>query len=561
MGHHNNVRYRDHNKKAQPIELWLKLYAKRPLYLLSLLVFSVTVSLLTYLCYQDYYISDAEKIRIADLASIGIKQKNRALLEQTLSVVKDKVRAKVVLFCDDKRVLIKIPSGSEFTCSSILKEYNQMTIPIVGFNNYSIVAIKSIYQMIKLIIFSFVLTVLIMGLFAMILSRLRYMLLNGIIYPLSNGTQYIKNDSADFTINTPIVEIKEIFEKYKEHFRLINDLNEKALVQEKQAAVGKVVQHIAHDLKNPLMVVDEALYARDWNDYSSRLVNSKTAMNKLLMMVESFKKADVEGIVKPTLYTVDLKSVKDVMLPLAKKRGIELCFKQETLEKLTLDWPKVERAILNLVGNACECGADKVECHVFIDGPKLLVQVKDNGLGVPEELRDSLFQTGATHGKQDGSGLGLSFVREVARGHGGDASYRREGNESIFCFELPHADMDAWSQKPLSHSNEINPEFKEQEVACGDLQDQSSKDRSLVVVADKILYTELGKIESLKAELTDDIEKIPHALLLIASNALQMTRAMKNKTPCILAKSNENIENLSSKVHLQLKAHAKNVTT
>lgn len=79
----------------------------------------------------------------------------------------------------------------------------------------------------------------------------------------------------------------------------------------------------------------------------------------------------------------------------------------------------------------------KIEYEVE-DG-NLILRVIDDGPGIPEEFLPRLFQRGATHGKPDGTGLGLAYVRQIMRGHGGDVTYRRENDLTIFECRLPNA--------------------------------------------------------------------------------------------------------------------------
>jgi len=48
------------------------------------------------------------------------------------------------------------------------------------------------------------------------------------------------------------------------------------------------------------------------------------------------------------------------------------------------------------------------------------VSVSDNGPGIPEEVRETVFEPFVTYGKDTGTGLGLAIVQKVVRDHGGD---------------------------------------------------------------------------------------------------------------------------------------------
>ncbi len=74
-----------------------------------------------------------------------------------------------------------------------------------------------------------------------------------------------------------------------------------------------------------------------------------------------------------------------------------------------------------LYENALQAGATRVETRGAREGDTVTVDVTDDGPGVPEAVRATLFDPLVTT-KKEGTGLGLALVRRVARAHGGDAS-------------------------------------------------------------------------------------------------------------------------------------------
>jgi nitrogen-specific signal transduction histidine kinase len=90
-----------------------------------------------------------------------------------------------------------------------------------------------------------------------------------------------------------------------------------------------------------------------------------------------------------------------------------------------LDEKQIERAIYNLLLNACQsvrsaAVAPQVTATLEVAGKFIVLEVVDNGEGVPDSIRNSLFQPFVSEGKQKGSGLGLTLARCIAIEHGGD---------------------------------------------------------------------------------------------------------------------------------------------
>jgi signal transduction histidine kinase len=102
----------------------------------------------------------------------------------------------------------------------------------------------------------------------------------------------------------------------------------------------------------------------------------------------------------------------------------------------------LRRALRNLLENARRYGGSDVEVHVERKGEQAIVRVSDRGPGVPERMRERIFESFFRmpgHAEQDGGvGLGLSLVKQIAERHGGSVRCEgREGGGSSFVLTLP----------------------------------------------------------------------------------------------------------------------------
>ena len=104
------------------------------------------------------------------------------------------------------------------------------------------------------------------------------------------------------------------------------------------------------------------------------------------------------------------------------------------------DAAQVRRALLNLARNAVAAARDgQVQIVAAGDGERVRIEVRDDGPGVPADLREKIFAPFFTT-REKGTGLGLAFVREIARDHGSEIGVRdAPGGGSVFSFDLLRA--------------------------------------------------------------------------------------------------------------------------
>jgi signal transduction histidine kinase len=94
--------------------------------------------------------------------------------------------------------------------------------------------------------------------------------------------------------------------------------------------------------------------------------------------------------------------------------------------------------LANLAHNAAQAGARRIEVDARGDGERVIIEVADDGPGIPAGLRPELFKPFAVSARNGGSGLGLAIAREIVRAHGGDLVLAATGPEgTVFRIELP----------------------------------------------------------------------------------------------------------------------------
>lgn len=227
---------------------------------------------------------------------------------------------------------------------------------------------------------------------------------------------------------------------------------------------------LVHDLRNPLTSILACLELLELDgpqavDAGERVIRiAQDSGTKMLGMVDAILEVSrlEAGALPLDLRPVALESLVQEVLalqrPLADLRGQTLLAEvPDGLPPAWADRALVARVIQNLIGNAIKFSPDGSQVRLRVerpseDGQPLRVRVCDDGPGVPEDLRDRLFEkfvAGRQLGR--GSGLGLLFCRLVVEAHGGRIALESAaGRGATFSFTLPLAP--ARQPAPLAHA-------------------------------------------------------------------------------------------------------------
>ena len=130
-----------------------------------------------------------------------------------------------------------------------------------------------------------------------------------------------------------------------------------------------------------------------------------------------------------------------IMLKHRLKNGIEVVREYDhTIPRMTVRGRELNQVWTNLITNAVDAMNGKGTLRIVTkcsDG-KALVQVIDNGTGIPPGIKDRIFEPFfTTKGVNEGTGLGLDIAARVVRNHGGDIQVKSEPGHTVFGVRLP----------------------------------------------------------------------------------------------------------------------------
>lgn len=238
----------------------------------------------------------------------------------------------------------------------------------------------------------------------------------------------------------------EIGKLVKEYNRLTDELEKSANLlaeKERDSAWREMARQVAHEIKNPLtpMKLNVEFLEKAWKDkapdFPERMGRFKSMMieqiDTLSHIADEF--SNFAKLPPPRKEVVDLNEILESVAALYAKneKNAEVNFRRNE-KPLTVygDKEHLLRVFNNLVKNAIQAIPENREGHVdilgFSDENTLTILVKDNGTGIPEELRERIFTPNFTT-KGSGSGLGLAICRNIVRENGGEIDFTTQTGE------------------------------------------------------------------------------------------------------------------------------------
>ncbi|MEJ2679426.1 MAG: PAS domain-containing protein, partial [Gemmatimonadota bacterium] len=262
-------------------------------------------------------------------------------------------------------------------------------------------------------------------------------------------------DPADFTL---VHQVGQRAALALEHARQHRAANEAVLARD------EVLRIVAHDLRSLVATAglsacalkDSAVTKRDEQSIG-RILGSMGQMDRLIQDILDVSKVEAGRLaMEPTEMDAGalIEEAVDAAQVLAQDRQVGLVLEHpDELPRSRVDRGRALQVFSNLLGNAIAYSkpGGRVSASVQPLGNELMVCVRDNGPGIPEDELPHVFDRfwRARNGPADGIGLGLSIARGIVTAHGGRIWAASEpGCGSRFCFTLPIA-MSPGSDTPV----------------------------------------------------------------------------------------------------------------
>lgn len=240
---------------------------------------------------------------------------------------------------------------------------------------------------------------------------------------------------------------------------MIRELEQKVLVSEKFAALGRLSAGVAHEIRNPLNSIRGfiqyfqkklPLEEEDYR-YTDLMLTEVDRLNRVISKLLAYSKPR-----EPRLSVRSADEILDHCIRVvereAKEAGVDLIRKpgQGDYPLVLMDTDQMTQVFLNILINAIEAtpreGSVSVGYQVNDEG-RLHMTVEDTGEGIPRENLDKLFDPFFST-KKKGTGLGLAIVKSIIEGHDGEIEVESEPGKgtrfiiTLQTYQLPTDNVD-----------------------------------------------------------------------------------------------------------------------
>ncbi len=221
-------------------------------------------------------------------------------------------------------------------------------------------------------------------------------------------------------------------------------------MREKQTAMSHLASGIAHEIRNPLNAIYIVLQRlmmefkveNDAEEYQKLTNVMRNEIQKIDQIIKQF--LNYARPTKPDFQSTNLPDLVNELIKLYNvkflEKNIDIVKNYKSIILTEIDSKKIERLLVNLFDNAIDAmpNGGKLIVHLSQSEHKTEIKITDTGIGIPDDIKSKIFSLYFTT-KNNGNGLGLSLVYQIATEHNGEITFQSSENiGTSFEFSLPN---------------------------------------------------------------------------------------------------------------------------
>lgn len=262
----------------------------------------------------------------------------------------------------------------------------------------------------------------------------------------------INNESKYLFCSLSELKEDQILPKYIAVIRDITDLKileEEAQRNEKLSAMGELASGVAHEIRNPINAIGmiaqrlnkEFTATENTEEYkkiTELLRNEVNRINKIITQFLNYAKP-VELNITHINCAEFFEEIYQLFIPLANQKNIKLIKQGDENLFVRFDADLIKQSLMNIIQNAFDAVNENGEIIIkyFKSGNNFVIEISDNGTGIPAEIQKKIFNLYFTT-KKEGNGLGLSIAQKIINQHNGTISINsKPGQGTTFKIILP----------------------------------------------------------------------------------------------------------------------------
>ncbi|PWE27333.1 two-component sensor histidine kinase [Pararhodobacter marinus] len=236
----------------------------------------------------------------------------------------------------------------------------------------------------------------------------------------------------------------------------LEQTTERLIMSEKLAAVGEITASVAHEINNPIAVIQgnldvaRSLLAEkaDAVETEFRLIDDQVyrigvIVSKLLQFARPDEYSGAANVISPGEVVRDCLVLTRHQI---EANGIETQVDITSDQRVLMARTELQQVMVNLILNAVHAMPEGGTLHFRVrdvgDPPRIAIEVQDSGTGIPPETLRRIFDPFFTTKQAQGTGLGLSISQTLVSRAGGGIEVRSEpGQGSRFTIFLPVTDL------------------------------------------------------------------------------------------------------------------------